>query len=117
MCAGPGLVGHADCLVITSTGPVDLQLGAVPKLPATDGSNIQDEVRRIVELIDGDRRKELPVLGPYRVEGEGRVVPVWVDGLGTRHSKKFYLKLIEDFLAQCKKQAGMDTWHYTLHCM
>lgn len=103
------MVGHADCLVITSTGPVELQLGAVPKLPAKDDTGIRDEVRRIVELIDGDRRKELPVLGPYRVEGEGRVVPVWVDGLGVRHSKKFYLKLIKDFLAQCKKQAGVDT--------
>lgn len=95
--------------MITSTGPVDLQLEAVPKLPAKDSSGIQDEVRRIVQLIDGDRRKELPVLGPYRVEGEGRVVPVWVDGLGIRHSKRFYLKLIEDFLAQCKKQAGVAT--------
>ena len=79
---------------------------AVPKLPAKEGSGIQDEVKRIVELIDGDRQKDLPVLGPYRIEGEGRVIPVWVDGLGVRHSKKFYLKLIEDFLVQCKKPAG-----------
>jgi hypothetical protein len=107
------LIGEADCVVIASVGSVDKTLNAVPKLPVKDGRGIGEELEQIVELIEGDPLLDLPPLGPHRVQGEGEVVPVWLDGRGVRHSRKFYIKLIEDFLFQCKKPAA--TLWYTGH--